>query len=64
MSNLQIQVYRVAAILSLFFLPAGSLSQDSEFGRRQVEQMLADRPDMKDVIGPDHAIYQWVVDGF
>ncbi len=39
-------------------------SQDSGFGRRQVEQMLADRPDMKGVIGEEHPIYQWVVDGF
>ena len=30
------------------------------FGERQVEQMLDDRPDMKDVLSRDDPIYKWV----
>ncbi|MFN9602290.1 MAG: hypothetical protein ACK6A7_02440 [Planctomycetota bacterium] len=51
-------------IFCVVALPEFVLSQDRDFGRRQVEQMLADRPDMRDVIGPEHPIYQWVVDGY
>lgn len=34
------------------------------FGQRQMEQMLQDRPGMKDVIPPSHPIFEWVVAGF
>ncbi len=39
-------------------------SPSKSFGERQVEQMLDDRPDMKDAIGPDDFIYKWVVSAF
>lgn len=56
--------FQFVVLLACFAVPSIVWSQDSEFGRRQVEQMLADRPDMKEVIGPEHPVYQWVVDGF
>ncbi|KLU05074.1 hypothetical protein RISK_002836 [Rhodopirellula islandica] len=50
-------------IMTLAVMPVSGLSQDSGFGKRQVKQMLADRPDMKNVIGREHPICAWVVDG-
>jgi hypothetical protein len=60
----RVYLLQLVALCSVFMLPGAVQSQDSEFGRRQVEQMLADRPDMKEVIGPEHPIYRWVVEGF
>ena len=34
------------------------------FGQRQVDQMIADRPDMANVLPPDDPILLWVVAGF
>lgn len=34
------------------------------FGQRQLDQMLDDRPDMKEVVPPSHPVRQWLVDGF
>jgi len=34
------------------------------FGQRQLEQMVEDRPDMKDTIPPDHPVWTWLADGF
>jgi hypothetical protein len=34
------------------------------FGERQLDQMLQDRPDMRDVIPNSHSVFQWLVDGF
>lgn len=34
------------------------------FGQRQIDQMLQDRPDMRDVIPNSHSVFQWLVDGF
>lgn len=34
------------------------------FGQRQLEQMLADRPDMQDAVPPIHPVQQWLIDGF
>ncbi|MCC9645105.1 hypothetical protein LOC71_22735 [Rhodopirellula sp. JC740] len=53
-----------AILLFSIFAPATVMAQGNGFGRRQVKQMLADRPDMKSVIDLDHPIYQWVVAGF
>ena len=57
-------LYFQLTILAVLIVPCTAFSQDSGYGRRQVKQMLADRPDMKDVIGRDHPIYKWVADGF
>jgi hypothetical protein len=35
---------------------------DISFGRRQVDQMLADRPDMIGILDEDDPIFRWVVD--
>lgn len=43
---------------------AQDLSKNKSFGERQVEQMLDDRPDMKDVIGSGDFIYKWLVSSF
>ncbi len=56
--------FQLTAMLALLAVPIAAFSQDNGFGRRQVKQLLADRPDMKDVIGRDHPVYRWVVDGF
>ncbi len=34
------------------------------FGQRQFEQMLEDRPDMKEAIPSSHPVVAWVIDGF
>lgn len=34
------------------------------FGMRQVEQMLDDRPEMRDSVPASHPVYAWVVEGF
>ncbi|WP_430453840.1 hypothetical protein [Rhodopirellula europaea] len=59
--NLHLQL---TAILAILAVPNVAFSQDNGFGRRQVKQMLSDRPDMKNVIGRAHPIYKWVADGF
>lgn len=64
MPNYRTLQLQLAVTLLSFAVPGVVWAQDNEFGRRQVEQMLADRPDMKDVIGPEHPVYQWAVDGF
>ncbi len=60
----RVPLIHLATLFSVIVSPALAFCQDGNFGRRQVEQMLADRPDMQGVIGTDHPIYQWVVDGF
>ncbi|MEO9932936.1 hypothetical protein [Rhodopirellula bahusiensis] len=56
--------WRWVFFMTLAVMPVSGLSQDSGFGKRQVKQMLADRPDMKNVLGREHPIHAWVVDGF
>ncbi len=34
------------------------------FGERQLEQLLEDRPDMRDLIDESHPVFQWLVDSF
>lgn len=34
------------------------------FGQRQLEQMLDDRPDMRDAIPVSHPVRRWVADAF
>jgi hypothetical protein len=33
------------------------------FGHRQIDQMLADRPDMVGILNDDHPILLWIIDG-
>jgi hypothetical protein len=39
-------------------------TQEIRYGQRQVDQILDDRPDMKNVLGAGHPIVMWVVDRF
>lgn len=59
-----IRSFRWIAIFPIVVGPSTVFSQDSGFGRRQVQQMLADRPDMKGVIDRTDPVHKWVVDGF
>lgn len=34
------------------------------FGQRQLEQILQDRPDMREVIPESHPVFRWLVDSF
>lgn len=43
---------------------ANAATTEISFGRRQVDQMLADRPDMVGVLSDDDPVMAWVVDGF
>ena len=48
--------------------PSGTRKTESvaakTFGERQLDQMLQDRPDLRDVISESHTAFQWLVDGF
>ena len=54
-------------LLSLSLFCATASSDDVQpleirYGQRQVDQILDDRPDMKNVLGADHPIVMWVID--
>lgn len=56
-------------LLSLSLFCATASSDDVQpleirYGQRQVDQILDDRPDMKNVLGADHPIVMWVIDRF
>ncbi|WP_425398106.1 hypothetical protein [Aeoliella sp.] len=62
---------RVCAFVGILAATVTSSAADEEsadektaFGRRQVEQMLDDRPDMRGVIPESHPLFTWVVTGF
>jgi hypothetical protein len=44
--------------------PSVKPSEEQSFGQRQLEQLLADRPDMRDLIPDSHPVYQWVAESF
>lgn len=57
----------VAILVAAAMSPAAeeeSADEKTAFGRRQVEQMLDDRPDMRGVLPESHPLFTWVVTGF
>lgn len=42
----------------------GTNKERPSFGRRQLDQLLDDRPDMKGILPEDHPVFQWVAKGF
>ena len=45
-------------------MPSDSAIGAKTFGERQLEQMLADRPEMQNLLPEDHPVYRWLVASF